>query len=140
MEKRAKIEDMYFIQKMSLTEIAQHLNISVSYVSRILKNNDRYVLEKEDRKKQNFIKRRKIQKELIYKQKKEKARQRVIENQVLKQMHEQATREMSKGRKLGDEVLRKWCSLYQYDKEKGCYKFDTTKATKPIDFPLYIKT
>lgn len=36
-EKRKKIEEMYFIQKMSLTNIAEKLNVSVSYVLRLLR-------------------------------------------------------------------------------------------------------
>lgn len=130
---------MYFIQKMTLTEIAQKLNISVSYISRILKKCERYKLEKETRKEQNHIKRRKLQKDLIYKQRKEEAIQRGIENQSMKRMHEQATKEMSKGRTLGNDTLRKWCSLYEYDEKRKSYKFNENKATKPVDFPLYIK-
>ena len=38
-EKREKIEEMYFIQKMSLTNIAKELKVSVSYVSRLLRDN-----------------------------------------------------------------------------------------------------
>lgn len=139
MEKREKIEEMYFMQKMSLTNIAKELNLSVSYVSRLLRQNEKYHDEQEARKKENQIKRREQQKELIYSQRKEKARQRLLENQAMKKSHEQATREMSKGRTMGNETLRRWCSLYNYNKEKNCYQFDTTKALKPRDFPLYIK-
>lgn len=138
-EKREKIEEMYFIQKMSLTNIAKELKVSVSYVSRLLRDNEKYHDEQEIRKQENQLKRKKQQKELIYSQRKEKARQRLLENQAMKRLHEQATREMSKGRKLGNETLRRWCSLYNYNKDKNCYEFNTSEALKPRDFPLYIK-
>ena len=51
MEKREKIEEMYFMQKMSLTNIAKELNLSVSYVSRLLRQNEKYHDEQEARKK-----------------------------------------------------------------------------------------
>ena len=121
-EKREKIEEMYFIQKMSLTNIAKKLNVSVSYVSRLLRQNEKYHNEQEIRKQENQLKRKKKQKELIYNQRKEKARQRLLENQAMKKSHEQATKEMSKGRTLGNETLRKWCSLYNYNKEKKRYE------------------
>lgn len=138
-EKREKIEEMYFIQKMSLTNIAEKLNVSVSYVSRLLRQNKKYHNEQEIRKQENQLKRKRQQKELIYSQRKEKARQRLLENQAMKKSHEQATKEMSKGRILGNETLRKWCSLYNYNKDKKCYEFNTNEALKPRDFPLYIK-
>ena len=124
-EKREKIEEMYFIQKMSLTNIAKKLNVSVSYVSRLLRQNEKYHNEQEIRKQENQLKRKKQQKELIYSQRKEKARQRLLENQAMKKSHEQATKEMSQGRTLGNETLRRWCSLYNYNKDKNCYEFNT---------------
>lgn len=130
---------MYFKQKMSLTEIARELGVSVSYISRILRNNPNYLKEQETRKDANKVKRRKKQKELIYELRKNKARQNIIENQQLKKKHEQAAIEMSKRRTLGNETLRKWCSLYKYDKEKNRYKFDESKVLKPRDYPMYIK-
>lgn len=138
-EKRKKIEEMYFIQKMSLTNIAQKLDISVSYVSRILKRNENYYNEQIRRKEENQLNIKAQQKELIYKQRKEMAIQKVIENQIMKKLHEQASIELSKRRTLSDEVLRNWCSLYKYNKEKECYQFDLNKSSKPNDFPMYIR-
>lgn len=62
MEKREKIEKMYFIQKMSLTNIAKELKVSVSYVSRLLRDNEKYHDEQEIRKQENQLKRKKQQK------------------------------------------------------------------------------
>lgn len=138
MEKREKIEEMYFTQKMSLTQIAQEMQLSISYVSRILRENKSYRDEQERRKQENQVKRRQMQKDLIYKSRKEKAVQRIMENQVLKRMHEQAVKELSKGRTLGNNALRKWTTVYKYNREKHCYEFDANIAKRPCDFPRYI--
>lgn len=139
MEKKKKIEELYFNQKMSLTEIAEQIGLSISYISRILRQNPNYSVEQERRKNENKMLRREKQKELIYKLRKNRTAQNIIENQKIKRQHEQASIEMSKRKTLGNEALRKWCSLYKYDKEKQKYKFDDSKTLKPRDFPLYIK-
>ena len=138
MEKNEKIEKLYFEQKMSLTEIASQLGVSVSYVSKVLRKNPNYKIEQKRRKEENKISRREKQKELIYKSRRNKAKENIIENQALKRKHEQDVRELSKRRTLGNDALRKWCSLYKYDKEKQKYKFDDSKTLKPRDYPMYI--
>lgn len=139
MEKKEKIEKLYFEQKMSLTEIANQLGVSVSYSSKILRKNPNYNIEQERRKKENKLIRREKQKELIYKLRRNKAKENIIENYALKKQQEQDAKELSKRSTLGNDALRKWCSLYKYDKEKQKYKFDDSKVLKPNDFPLYIK-
>lgn len=139
MEKNKKIEEMYFVQKMSLTNISKELGISISYISRILRNNTNYKEEQERRKKENHTKRRKIQKELIHKRRREIATQKTMENQIMRLLHEQATKELSRGQTLGNDTLRKWCSLYRYNKAKKRYEFDSEIVLKPNDYPSYIK-
>ena len=72
MDKIAIINELYFVEKKNLTEIAQIIETSVSYISRILRKDQRYKEEKEKRKKDNLIQRRKTQKELIYTKRKNK--------------------------------------------------------------------
>lgn len=139
MEKKEKIEELYFNQKMSLTEIANQLGVSVSYVSKILRKNSNYNIEQERRKEENKISRREKQKELIYKLRRNKAKENIIEDYALKKQQEQDAKELSKRRTIGNDALRKWCSLYKYDKEKQKYKFDDSKVLKPNDYPMYIK-
>ena len=62
MNKKEDIEILYFKEKMNLTEISKSLNISIGYISQILKNNDKYFEEKERRKKDNLLERRKKKK------------------------------------------------------------------------------
>ena len=72
MEKVAIINNLYFEQRKTLTEIAEIINTSISYISKILRKNEMYKIEKEKRKKENLEQRRKVQKELIYKGRKTK--------------------------------------------------------------------
>lgn len=137
MEKVAKIKNLYFEQNKTLTEIAEILGSSVSYISRILKKDDRYKSEKEKRKEENLLKRRKLQKDLIYNKRKNMIDIAYID---MKNQHEQASRELSKSSVLGKDTLRKWCSsAYKYNSKKKRYEFDKEQLLKPADFPIYIK-
>ena len=137
MEKVAMINELYFEEKKTLTEIAEVINTSVSYISKILRKNEKYNEEKEKRKNENLLKRRKIQKDLIYGKRKSNID---IEYIKLKTQHEQASMELSKRSILGKDTLRKWCSsAYVYNKNKKRYEFDTKNLNKPSDFPLYVK-
>lgn len=137
MEKVVIINNLYFEQRKTLTEIAEIINTSVSYISKILRKNEMYKAEKEKRKKENLEQRRKVQKELIYKGRKTKTD---IDYINLKKKHEQASMELSKHTSIGNQALRKWCSsVYIYNDKKNRYEFDTKNLLKPADFPLYIK-
>jgi len=137
MEKVAIINNLYFEQQKSLSEIADLINTSVSYISRILKKNEDYNKEKERRKKENLKIRRDKQKQLIYAKRNNGTD---IEYLKMNVQHEEATKELSKSTTIGKDALRKWCSsAYIYNRKKKVYMFDTTTLLKPADFPLYIK-
>lgn len=136
MEKINLINELYFEKKKTLTEISEIINTSVSYISKILRQNKKYQEEKEKRKKENLIRRRKIQKDLIYSGREPKVDIEYI-NVINK--HELASIELSKRSVLGKDTLRKWCSsAYKYNEKKNRYEFDTKNLIKPVDFPLYI--
>ena len=107
MDKKTHIQNLYFNEEKTLTEIAKELNTSVSYISKILRANKLYLIEKEKRKRENLSKRRIKQKEIIYKNRKNKEKD--LSYYELKSAHEQASKELSKSRKLGTEAIRKWC-------------------------------
>lgn len=137
MEKKALINNLYFEQKKDLTEIAKIINTSISYVSRVLKKDEKYIEEKEKRKNENLLKRRKIQKDIIYKNRTNRIDLDYIN---VKQQHILASKLLSTHSTMNNENLRKWCgNAYIYNKEKNCYQFDTKNLLKPPDFPMYIK-
>ena len=136
MEKVAIINELYFKQEKTLSEIAQSINTSISYISKVLRNNEKYKVEKERRKQENLQQRRKKQKTIIYANRKNKTD---IEYTNMKKEHEQASKELSKHSILGKDTLRKWCSsAYNYNEKKKRYEFDTSTLLKPADFPMHI--
>lgn len=135
MEKVVVINNLYFQEHKTLTEISKIVNTSVSYISRVLKKNENYKNEKQKRMKINLEQRRKKQKELNGVKRKIDQDGEYIN---LRKKHNQAVIELSKKSSFGNNALRKWCSVYTYNKEKKCYEFDK-KLTKPRDFPMYIK-
>lgn len=138
MDKKTHIQNLYFNEEKTLTEIAKKLNTSVSYISKILRANKLYLIEKEKRKRENLSKRRIKQKEIIYKNRKNKEKD--LSYYELKSAHEQASKELSKSRKLGTEAIRKWCGTsYKYNKKKNRYEFQEDKSLRSLDLPKYIK-
>lgn len=137
MEKIETIKDLYFNKKNNLTEISEIVGTSISYISKILRNDKRYQIEKNKRKQENLLLRRKKQKKLIYSDRKSK---NDIDYINMKNQHDQDTRELSKHSVIGNDVLRKWCSsAYKYNKKRNRYEFDNDDLLKPADFPEYIK-
>ena len=139
MDKKEIIEILYFEKKKTLTEISKDLNITVGYVTKILKQNNIYITEKERRKRENLSKRRAKQKELIYGQRRQKKGDE-SSYFALKNSHEQASRELSKRNNLGTQAIKKWnSSAYKYNSDKNRYEFDAGSALRPNDLPKYIK-
>ena len=62
MNKKEKIKDLYFNYNYTQTEIAEELNVSNQYISKILKNEPNYLEVKEQRKIANEQKMTKKQK------------------------------------------------------------------------------
>lgn len=138
MNNKETIESLYFDEKKNLTEISKILNVTVGYISKILKQNNDYVIEKERRKQENLTKRRNIQKDMIYSKRKHKGID--LGYIELQNAHEQAAKELSKSSRIGTEALRKWCSsAYKYNPLKKRYEFDAGSSAKSVDLPQYIK-
>ena len=137
MEKVTTINKLYFENQKTLTEIAEIVGTSISYISKILRKDARYKKEKEHRKQKNHIKRRKQQKELIYNN-----RKCIVDTEYLKlkEEHKKASIELSKSSNIGKDTLRKWCSsAYKYNPDKARYEFKNNELLKPADFPEFIK-
>lgn len=119
-----EILKLYFKEKLKQNEIAKKLNISKYKVSRTVTNDDRYISEKEKRKKDSKKKHNKqIQKCVEAKRKNLQFKQNV-DDLVLREMHNQAALELSKNSKLSDMAYRDWnTSAYAYNKNKKRFEF-----------------
>lgn len=116
-----KILQKYFLEGKSQIEIAKELNISKSKVSRTLNKDKRYILEKERRKEVNQLKNKEFTKDYMKRKRKNKGVD--LDYLILRKLHDQASRELSGGRKpINDRTYRDWNpSIYEYDKKRKSY-------------------
>ncbi len=135
--KKDKIIEMFFINHLSVKEIADSIGTSSAYITKIIKTDERYVGEKQYRKEKSKEK-RKQDKNNFMKNKREQ--KRIDDNYSFVQaQHYQAARELSKSRYITNETYRKWnSSAYKYNPLKKRYEFDE-KLGRASDIPKYIK-
>lgn len=135
--KKNKIIEMFFYNHLSVKEIAEIINVSSAYITKIIKTDERYTKEKEYRKEKSKEK-RKQDKNNFMKNKREQ--KRIDDNYSFVQaQHYKATRELSKSRHITNETYRKWnSSAYKYNPLKKRYEFDE-KLGRASDIPKYIK-
>ncbi len=132
-----KVLYLYFTKKMLQKDIAKELDVSKSMVCRIIKRDARCIEEKNNRKQTNKIKHNKdIQRRVESKRKNNNTSDILI----LKKMHDQASFELSGGRKpISDRAFRNWnSSIYEYNYRKNSY--DLKKGINTgADVPKSIK-
>ena len=135
--KKDKIIELFFINHLSVKEIADSVGTSSAYITKIVKTDERYVQEKQYRKEKSKEK-RKQDKNNFMKNKREQ--KRIDDNYSFVQaQHYQATKELSKSRHITNETYRKWnSSAYKYNPLKKRYEFDE-KLGRASDIPKYIK-
>lgn len=134
---KENIINLFYNEHLKVKKIAEQLGISSSYITKVIKQDARYIQEKDFRKKESKNNRKIAQNKFI-KNKREK--QRLEDNySYVQSQHDQATRELSKSSHLSNESYRKWnYSAYSYNPSKKRYEFDT-KLGRSADVPKYIK-
>ena len=129
---------LFYTKKLKQNDIAEQLNISTSTVSRVIKKDNRYLSEKEHRKQENKLKHKKQIQKCVEKHRKIKQFNNNNDDLILKNMHNQATAEMSKRAYLTNESYRKWnYSAYKYNPSKKRYEF-RDELGRSADVPKYI--
>lgn len=134
---KEKILNLFYIKHLQVKEISEIEEISSPYITKVIKADARYNQEKESRKNKSKEKRKKAQRDF---NKNKRERKRIEDNYTFVQaQHEQASRELSKSKKLTDENYRKWNkSAYKYNPSKHRYEFDESLG-RAADVPKYIK-
>ena len=118
MNKKAKIISLYYEQDWKPTKIAEELNVSKPYITKIIKKDNRYIKEKEKRKQQNAIKNKEETKKYIKKKKENEKRL----NECVRVQHLQATMELSSKHSISNRDFRNWNkSIYNYDQKRKQY-------------------
>ena len=134
-----KILSLFYEERLSQKEITEKLKISKGYVSRIVTNDDRYA-EFKRQKLENSKKRhnKKIQ-ELTKEKRKQIQFNYAVDDLGMRNIHTQASMELSEPKHLSNENYRKWnISAYKYNKSKKRYEFNS-KLGRSADVPKYIK-
>ena len=93
MDKKAKILQMYFEEHQKQNIIAENVGVKQSYVSQIIKKDERYLLEKENRHNESMIRKTEYNKE--YYKTYERPKKEDNSYEQLKALHEQASKELS---------------------------------------------
>lgn len=133
------IIQMYFIEELRPVDIAKQLEISRSAVTQVLQKDTRYQEEKLKRKKQNKLKHNENTKKIIQTKRKVKQFKNNVDDLILKNMHDQASSELSKGKKLNNMAYRNWNkSAYTYNEKRKGFEF-RKELGRSIDVPKFIK-
>ena len=134
MNKRQEIIDLYYEKGFIQTEIAEKLNVSKAYITKIIKTDIRYMKEKETRKNKNRKKNKELTK-IYIRNKKEKDK---ILNDCLKKQHIDATMELSSKHCISNRSFRNWNkSIYEYNPKNKTYILKK-KITVTEDVPKRI--
>ncbi len=116
LERNELIFNLYFEDKLNLTEISKKVNLSVSQISRILSTHPKYEQEKATRKLENQRKHIEQTKQLI---KNNRQKKHVTDKAIMDTLHNQAVMELSYSSHISKIAIRKSCSsVYKYNIHK----------------------
>lgn len=136
---KQKVIDMFFVERKKQIDIAKVLNISKYKVSRIVTKDIRYQEEKELRKKLNKQKHIENTKSYIKSKRKTNQLKSNSDDLILKNMHNQASKELSQVKRMTNMAYRNWNkSAYSYNKGKKRYEF-REELGRSYDVPKYVK-
>ena len=139
MNKKEELKNLFFNYYYTQTEIAKKINVSSQYVSKILKTDPNYLKVKKQRIIANEEKNNKETKDYIKLQRKIKQFKNNADDLVLRNMHNQASRELSKPKRLSNIAYRNWnTSAYSYNDKKKRFEFKK-ELGRSYDVPKIIK-
>lgn len=129
----------YFIDKLKPVEIAKELNISKSAVTQVLQKDKRYKKEKIKRKTKNKEIHNEMTKKYIKHKREETKRKNSKDDIDLNSMHNQASAELSKKKKMTNMAYRNWNkSAFTYNEKRKGYEF-RKELGRSYDVPKFIK-
>ena len=132
MSNKETILDLFYIKHLKPVDIALKLDVSNSYVTKVIKNDSRYHKEKTQRKQQNKIK-HKEQTIIEYIRKKQKSNKDSYE--ALKYQLEKDAEELSYYFDISNRSFRKFnASAYKYNSKRKRFEIDR-KLNVSIDVP-----
>lgn len=134
MSNKEKIINLFYSEHLKPVDIALKLNVSNSYVSKVIKKDSRYHEEKSQRKQQNELKHK--EQTIEYMKLKQKSNKDSYE--ALKAQLKQDAEELSYYFDISDRSFRKFNSgAYKYNAKKKRFEIDR-KLTVSIDVPKVV--
>lgn len=133
------IINKYFIDKLKPVEIAKELNISKSAVTQVLQKDKRYQKEKIKRIEQNKENHNEKTKKYMKLKREIMKRKKDKDNIDLKSMHNRATAEFSKKKRITNMAYRNWNkTAFTYNEKRKGYEF-RKELGRSYDVPKFIK-
>lgn len=134
---KENIINLFYNEHLKVNEIAQQEDVSPAYITKVVKQDSRYIQEKERRKEISSKKRKNAQNQYI---KTKRENKRIEDNySVVQEQHRKASSELSKSSRLSNESYRKFnSSAYHYNPSKRRYEFDENLG-RSYAIPKYIK-
>lgn len=111
------ILDKYYNEHDKPTNIAKELNVNPSYITKIIKNDIRYIQEKEYRTKLSKENRKIAKREWIRNKRQSETDKQLYE--FVKQQHIEASKELSYSPEMSDLAYIKWNSSAYHRNSKG---------------------
>ena len=148
METKDKIIELFYNEHLRPTDISNKLKVKMSYITRIIQTDSRYISEKEARKLENKEK-QKSRKRIYAKNRREQERQEKQDYQKLLVQIDNDNKFLSTKRKVSDLKYAEWNrSAYDYDentsdlilKDKILAGFNVAKRVSNIVNPNSIKS
>lgn len=129
----------YFIDKLKPVDIAEELNISKSAVTQVLQKDERYKKEKANRKVKNEEIHNEKTKKYMKCKREEIRRKNNKDNLDLNSIHNQASAELSKKKRISNMSYRDWNkSAFTYNEKRKGYEF-RKELGRSYDVPKFIK-
>lgn len=136
LERNELIYNLYFKDKLTVSEISRKVNLSISQISRILSKSSLYQQEKSNRKEENRKKHNEQTKEIM---KNKRNKKQMEEKAIMDKLHTQASKELSYFSPISKIALRKNCSsAYSYNTERKRFELKDNMAYSD-DMPKIIK-
>ena len=135
--KKNIIIELFFEQHLKVNEIAKNIETSSAYITKIIKQDQRYLEEKQSRQEVSKLNRKIAQNNFM----KNKREQKRIDDQysIVQAQHNQDAMELSKRGHMNNQTFRKWnSSVYNYNPSKHRYEFDE-QFGRAADVPKYVK-
>jgi predicted DNA-binding protein YlxM (UPF0122 family) len=135
MNTKKQIIILYYEDKLKMVDIATELNVSKQYISKIIGQDTRYCVEKQNRKEMNKQKQKERLKEYMKKKRDNDKRTSAF----LNIQHNQAMVELSPKKVKGNKTIRQWyAGAYNYNNNKKQFEFDK-KIGRSYAVPNFIK-